>query len=63
MKHKRGEYGRALTIEQAADMMLTQVHDEWLFVTHEGQLVGPNEDREELKATCMLYLAAAIKED
>ena len=47
-----------MPIEIAADSIILKMDEGYFFVTHEGDMVGPDQDRDIILTKAALYLAA-----
>ena len=56
----RSKNGVTMTvdIDEIADTLPIKVTEGWVFITHDGQMVGPEADRDTLVAKAALYLAS-----
>ena len=48
-------------LNDIAKEMVMKISEGYIFITHEGTMVGPSSDREQMVATAALYLATKRK--
>ena len=45
-------------LNKAADTIVVKLAGGWVFITHEGEMIGPGRDRDDVVAKAALYLSA-----